>query len=334
MKIKKLLAVLALLLVLAGGIGTFSHFKNKFMSAPPNQLTLTDTGDPFPFIWTGQEINGEYEPHVAMLVPVTIPEVDQTFYMQFDMGAPSTVLDYNPIKSINERYGAIFELENDGERVVAKDVALRVGSVGVNATQLRFRAMGSAIDWSKPSSIVKIGTVGADFMEHHVLSIDFPNERITLGDASISTELPADAFAPLTFDGRKVFLSATLNDEPVSLWFDSGSSAFELIVEERTFERFAVPGAKRRTYSGNSWGSDITVHNVDAIGEFKFGDTSVPLTYVTYMEWPNKLQVWVMKLANLGGDLGGMTGNMLFLKTTLVLDAPNLRYAVIPHARE
>jgi hypothetical protein len=333
MKATKLLAVAALLLVLTSSIGTFFYFKNKFLSAPPNQLTLSDTGDPFAFTWAGQEINGEYEPHVAMFVPVTIRGIDETFYMQFDMGAPSTVLDYNPVKSINEKYGGIFQIEDDGERVVALDVALRVGSVGVEATELQFREMGSTIDWANPAPIIKIGTVGADFMAHHVLSIDFPNKQITLGDASVSAKLPADAFSPLSFDGRKVFLSATLNDEPVSLWFDSGSSAFELIVEEGTFERFAIPGAKRRTYIGKSWGSDITIHNIDAKGEFQFGDTSVPLTYVTYMEWPNKLQAWVMKLANLGGDLGGMTGNKLFLNTTLVLDAPNLRYAVIRQAQ-
>jgi hypothetical protein len=46
------------------------------------------------------------------------------------------------------------------------------------------------------------------------------------------------------------------------------------------------------------------------------------------MEWPNKMQAFILKAANIGGDLGGMTGNKLFLGKTLILDAPNLKYTV------
>lgn len=62
---------------------------------------------------------------------------------------------------------------------------------------------------------------------------------------------------------------------------------------------------------------------------FEFGTTSIPLTHVTYFEWPNKLQAWIMKASNIGGDLGGMTGNKLFVGKTLVMDFPNLRYILI-----
>ena len=102
-----------------------------------------------------------------------------------------------------------------------------------------------------------------------------------------------------------------------------------MIVEESTFLELATPGAERVTYTANSWGTGVTIHNIESNGAFKFGTTSVPLTYVTFIEWPNKLQAWIMKASNVGGDLGGMTGNKLFLGKTLVLDAPNLRYSVI-----
>ncbi|MGB0777918.1 MAG: hypothetical protein ACPGR7_07825 [Flavobacteriaceae bacterium] len=36
-----------------------------------------------------------------------------------------------------------------------------------------------------------------------------------------------------------------------------------------------------------------------------------------------------MKAPNLGGDLGGMTGNKFFLGKTLILDAPHLHYYLI-----
>ena len=330
MKKTKIVLIALALLIVIGATGTFMHFKNKFMSAPPNELTLSETGEPFEFVWYGQEINGEYEPHFAIFVPVTIPGVDHTFYMQFDTGAHSTVLDYKAVQSINEKFGPVFQVSREGDSAVVSNVALIVGTVSLQAGKMYFRAMGSEIDWSNPPQVIKIGTVGADFMERHALTIDYANQQITLSDTIATDQIAESDFSPFTFEARKVFLSAKLNDEDVSLWFDSGSSAFEMIVDESTFELLASPDASRRTYTGSSWGTGITVHNRDATGEFRFGSTSVPLTYVTYIEWPSKLQIWMMKASNVGGDLGGMTGNKLFLGKKLVLDTPNLRYAVIP----
>lgn len=330
MKTFKRILLALLILLVVGGTASFFYFKNKFLSAPPNTLTVSNLGQPFEFIWRGQDINGIYEPNLAMDVPVSIPGIDRTFYMQFDTGAPSTVFYYNSILSINEKYGDIFQLDTINNTLQVTDASLKIGTVNVKASAINFRGRGSKIDWSAidSTSVIKLGTVGSDFMEKHALIMDFKNEEITLTE-SIPDKIEAKAdFLPFTFDGRKIFLSAKLNNEPASLWYDSGSSAFELIVEESTFLELAAPGAERVTYMGNSWGKGVPIHNIESNGEFTFGETTVPLTYVTYFDWPDKLQEFIMKAANIGGDLGGMTGNKLFLGKTLILDAPNLRYAV------
>src|SRR5210317_1939002 len=97
--VKRILLALLILLVVGGTI-SFFYYKNKFMSAPPNTLTVSNLGQPFEFIWRGQDVNGTYEPNIAMDVPVYIPGVDQKFYMQFDTGAPSTVFYYNTVLSV------------------------------------------------------------------------------------------------------------------------------------------------------------------------------------------------------------------------------------------
>ena len=329
MKLLKRILIILLAIILVGGIAGFFYYKNKFMSAPPNRLTLSNLGQPFEFIWRGEDINGTYEPHVAMFVPVSIPGIDRTFYMQFDTGAHSTVFNYDKVLSINEKYGNVFQVDTIDNQVQVTDALLKVGTVNVEASSIYFRGRGSKIDWSDNTSIIKIGTVGSDFMEKYALIMDFKNEQITLAESVPETIDSKAAYLPFTFDGRKIFLSAKLNNEPASLWYDSGSSAFELIVEESTFLKLAKPGAERNTYSGNSWGTKVPIHNIESNGKFEFGTTVVPLTYVTYMEWPNKLQAWIMKASNVGGDLGGMTGNKLFLGKTLVLDAPNLRYSLM-----
>ena len=330
MKFVKRTLLILLALILVGGIGTFFYYKNKFMNAPPSTLTLSNLGKPFEFIWRSEKFNDKIEHHAAMFVPVTIPGVDRTFYMQFDTGAPSTVLYYKNVLSINEKYGDIFRIDTIDNRVRVVDASFKVGTVDVKASSVDFRGTGYTIDWSDSTSLIKIGTVGSDFMEKHVLIMDYKNEQITLTESVPETIEKETDFLPFTFDGRKVFLSASLNGEPASLWFDSGSSAFELIVEEDTFLELAKPGAERETFLINSWGSKIPCHNIESNGIFKFGSTSVPLTFVTYFEWPNKLLIWTMKASNLGGDLGGMTGNKLFINKKLILDAPNLRYAILP----
>ena len=101
-----------------------------------------------------------------------------------------------------------------------------------------------------------------------------------------------------------------------------------MIVEESTFWDLAAPSAEKDSFSINSWGTQVPTHNIKSNGEFQFGDVTIPLTTVTYMDWPNKMQAFMLKAANIGGELGGMTGNKLFIDKTLILDAPNLRYAV------
>lgn len=330
MKLFKRILLFVFLFIIISGVAGFFYFKNKFNSVPPNRLTVSELGQPFPFTWIEGEIGGKTDPHYAMFVPVTIPGIEDTFYMQFDVGAHSTVFLYNNILSINEKYGDIFQLDSTGERLGVANPRLTVGTVDLSASVIDFLGRGNEIDWSDTTSMKKIGTIGADFIEKNVLYLDFKNQLITLNETLPEAMVDAADLLPFTFEGRKIFLKAEINGEPASLWFDSGSSTFELIVEEKTFKKLAKPGAQKETFTVNSWGTGVVGHNIESEGEFKFGKTTVPLTFVTTMEWPNKLQTLMMKASNIGGDLGGMTGNKLFIDKTLILDVPNLRYTVIP----
>lgn len=330
MKLLKRILLILLVIILLGGTGTFFYFKNKFMNAPPSKITLSNMGQPFDFIWRSQKINDKIEPHAAMFVPVTIPGVDRTLYMQFDTGAPSTVFSYRNVLSINEKYGNIFKIDTIDGQVQVSDASFEVGTVKVKASAVDFRGMGYKIDWSDSTSFITLGTLGSDFMEKNPLLIDYKGRQITLTEAVPKSIEKRAHFLPFAFDGRKVFLSAKLNGEPVDLWFDSGSSMNELVVDEDTFWEMAKDGAEKESFLINSWGSKVPGYTIESEGVFEFGTTSVPLTQVTYFDWQNKLMVWTMKASSIGGDLGGQTGNKLFLNKTLVLDAPNLRYAVLP----
>lgn len=324
--IKRILLTL-LILIIVSATGGYFYFKDKFLGAPPSQLTVTPTSQSVDFIWRGMDINGVYEENIAMYVPITIPGVDRVFYMQFDTGAHSTVLYLSKVQSINEKFGDVFQLDTVDNILRVNDVDINVGTADIHANFLTFRGRGNPIDWEDTTAIIKLGTIGSDFIEKHMVTMDFKNQSITLAESQ-PIDVLGDENLPMTFEGRKVFLSAVLNDEPASLWYDSGSSAFELIVAESTFEDLATPGSERTTFEGNSWGDGVVIHNAPSSGRFEFGDIEVPLTYVTFIEWPNKLQAFMLKASNIGGDLGGMTGNKLFLDKVLILDTPNLSYRV------
>lgn len=329
MKILKGVVIVLGAILLLGAIGGYFYFKNKFMSAPPNQITTSNLGKPFDFIWVPIKVNEKLDPYGAMYVPVTIPGVDRIFYMQFDTGAHSTVMYYEKVRSINEKYGNLFKLDTVDQKLQITGASFQVGTVNLDASKLAFRGRGDKIDWSDTTTIIKLGTIGSDFIENHPIVIDYQNQKITLMESAPENQVGKSEFLPLTFDARKVFLSAELNNKPASLWYDSGSSAFEYIVEESTFLELAQPGAEKETYTANSWGDGVVVNNLASNGEFTFGSVKVPLKMVTYIEWPNKIQALMMKASSIGGDYGGMTGNKLFLGKILILDIPNLRYAVV-----
>ena len=88
--VKKVLLTFLALLVLSG-IGGYIFLRGSFQ-APPNQLVLNKETATIPFSWQAIELDGSREPFGAMLLPVTIPGLERRFWMQFDLGAPYSLL--------------------------------------------------------------------------------------------------------------------------------------------------------------------------------------------------------------------------------------------------
>ena len=61
-------------------------------SIPANQLILPSQSSTLSFIWQGDSIHSKWEEHVAMLIPVYLKNCPRRFYMQFDLGAASSLL--------------------------------------------------------------------------------------------------------------------------------------------------------------------------------------------------------------------------------------------------
>ncbi|GAB3821650.1 hypothetical protein GCM10028895_24230 [Pontibacter rugosus] len=83
------LSVLALLIL--SSAGGYLYFKRAF-KAPLNQLVIQKGTYEVPFTWMVDTLKDKINPNAAMLLPVTIPGSSKTFYMQFDLGAPYSMV--------------------------------------------------------------------------------------------------------------------------------------------------------------------------------------------------------------------------------------------------
>jgi hypothetical protein len=173
---------------------------------------------------------------------------------------------------------------------------------------------------------VIIGTVGTDFLDGRVVVIDYPKQVIVTG-----SEVPADLkkrvtdFPEFVYAGRRILLPATINRRRTILYFDSGSSAFELLTDKATCESMALLDAAPLRYAVSSWGRTMTANSFAVADSVVFGSQVVPLRQATYMEGASEAQVQQMKAFG----IGGMTGNKLFLQWALVLDTKQKKFGLV-----
>jgi hypothetical protein len=90
-----LASLVSLVVSLGGG---YVYFDRKF-TPPENALSVSSMATEVPIRWLATNGN----PHAALLLPVKLDGIADTFYMQLDLGSPSTVFYGNAIRSVLEQ---------------------------------------------------------------------------------------------------------------------------------------------------------------------------------------------------------------------------------------
>ena len=114
------------------------------------------------------------------------------------------------------------------------------------------------------------------------------------------------------------------------LFFDTGSSAFELITDEATFGLLASTNSVRVQSPVTSWDRTLIAHSITTGDSIEVGLKKIPIKKVTYMEGASTAQVEQMKKIG----IGGMTGNKLFLNHQLLLDTKNKKFGVFNSSKK
>lgn len=291
-------------------------------SLPPNHLTLPAGNYTLPLHWKGDSLRGQWEPHLALLIPVTIPGCPQTFYMQFDTGAPYSLFYGNKLQAIHRKYPATNAPGSPGDSLVY--YPFKAGPLPITARQIAVRSFDSSgIDWKNKRIPQIIGTLGADLLENKVIIIDYPRKSLFIGD-SLPANLQQLQLTSFLFAMRRILIPATIEGKNTILYFDTGSSAFELLTDKATCYKLAADSSQPIQYPVQSWGKTLTANTLVTHVSITVGGLAIPVHHATWIEGVSDAQVnQMMKMG-----IGGMTGNKLFLSYKLVLDTKNKKFAL------
>lgn len=314
-----LLKILAGLLVLLVALAAGGWFwaKQRF-AALPNDLQHISGPIVVPFEWVAHKQGDLTLPHAAMLVPVTIGGCHK-FMMQFDLGATSSVLYRKKMDDLGQRCATPPMIDRDGQRY-ALNMDIGIGDAIVYAAEIKQRNTGGAgIDWSQPDKRETIGTLGADLIDGKLVVIDYPAKKLIIADALPSEYSQPARWGTFTFEDRRVFLNARIDGKDTRLWFDTGTSAFELLTNSGTWEALAASGATPQVLTMNSWGRPMTLQRVKSDKQIEVAGVTLPVGHVTRVEGASFMQNLLGRVIN----MGGMTGNALFVEKVVVLDVKN-----------
>lgn len=312
--IKKICLVLSVFL-LVGSVAGYFYFDRKFTPLP-NSLLVKGEVEHLPIAWESNEVS----PMAALLLPVRLAGIPDTFYMQLDFGSPLTLFYCTPLTAIQQKYPGKAEL-SPGSPVLKSDFHL--GNMHVTSGDFKILNYGEDIDWRTTGRRYIIGTIGTDLLEKRVTIMDFRNNTCSFFGGIPSRE-SGRPFETFEFNKRRILLPAKIGEEEVTLLYDSGTSAFELVTSKSNWERYKKENAKAQIDEANSWGNSLQTFTAESNKELTFGRTRVPLRNVTYIEGTSFLQQMLMRFSG----MEGMTGNQLFKDRVVILDCASRRFAV------
>jgi hypothetical protein len=287
---------------------------------PSRQLVFPEEQFEVPFVWKGDSINGQWEHYAAMLIPVKLEGCPKQFYMQFDLGAPYSLFYRNKLTAIDSRYPLQLQL-SDSARIM-KAFNFTAGKARIQGRGMILQHLGtSRINWQN-DTIEIIGTLGTDLIGNKTVMIDYPGKKIIVGDTIPGK--PGLTLTDLIYANGSIILPALIKGKKTLLFFDSGSSAFELLTNKETAAMLAQPGVMPATYPVTSWGKILTAVSYTSSDSIEIAAVKMPLNRVTYIEGASEAQV--NRMMKMG--IGGMTGNKLFLHSILVLDIKNKRFGI------
>jgi hypothetical protein len=276
------------------------------------------------FRWRGTMMGERVVEHSVLQVPIRLPNAPDSLFLQLDTGSDQSMFYEVPYR----------ELRPDLPATLPRFVFERatVGTAALDGDTLWVRPKSG-----RPLASTRartIGTLGADVLRRRVLALDFGARRFALlpPNADVPAALDRRArWTPLTPRNGKLFVRAGLAGvDRDDLFFDSGSSAFPLVVRREIWRawtgRQPVDPANE-IWMATSWGREVPLIGAPLRGSltiagletrapmtFFHGDTAGPPGFFETSDYP----------------VSGYFGNALFGDSiTVIIDVPRGRFGVV-----
>jgi hypothetical protein len=221
------------------------------------------------------------------------------------------------------KYPGSIPKEEPGDKL--QNFLFKADKMPVLAKEMAVKQFDSTtINWTDKNSVEIIGTIGADLIDGKVAIIDYPHCRLTISNTIPEKLMRHIALTSFIYSNRSVLIPAKVKDKKTILYFDTGSSMFELLTDKETCNRLSIPNAKIWQYTVKSWDKFLIANTLPSNDSIELGNTTIPIHSSTYMEVISSSQI--ERMSKMG--IGGMTGNKLFLNYILVLDTKNHKFGL------
>jgi hypothetical protein len=256
------------------------------------------------FQWESDTSSGRPNPRAAMLIPVKLAGSKKTAYMQFDSGSPQSFFYVNAALSDTSKSLSNYQFTIDKTPAIALHITVK-GADAVSQSRI-------------------IGTLGTDLFAGKVLIIDYNHQQILIAEQVPALYKDQVTMHDFMFIQNSILLSGIIQGKSKLLYFDTGSSAFELLTDKKSFDGLASTPLKERVYPVKSWQSALTAYTADTKDSVALAGRTIPLMHVTWMDSASDAQVNRM----MAMGIGGMIGNQLFIGHILILDTKNKQFGM------
>lgn len=278
------------------------------------------------FIWAHDSLGNRYFERTAMLLPVKIEGLPDTFLFQFDLGADITRLYGNPLKAILRKHPEFNRIRRYkgsllfwNTQTAFKDLSLFLGDIKATTRNCYVMSgFGKHIsdDLLTDSSPIKIGTIGADLFQNKILVLDYPNQRFAICDT-----LPAilqTSFVNLSLDRHgRVIIPLQLKNRFYRVMFDNGASIFPLLASDDRADSFST-AQSTDTIAMSSWGTTQNVIGRPLKEPFQLGGQTYS-DIMIYADYRKEART---------NSYDAITGNVLFWDKMVIIDFKNKKFGV------
>ncbi len=289
-----------------------------------NYLVRPSKAHSIAFYWQGDSVNSKWEEHTALLLPVKLKNCPKQFFMQFDLGSPYSLFYKNKLLAIQEKYPKAIQLKESDDNLA--NYPFQIGKVPILAKKIAVKQFDSSmINWADQNSIEIIGTIGADLIDGKIVMIDYPKKKLTISQAMPAKLKSKLSFTDFIYVQRRILLPAKIKGKQTTLYFDTGSSRYELLTDKKTVQSLAIDHDKPIQTKVKSWDKYLTANTVSTNDSLEINNHKIAIRKATFMDGVSNSQVeQMMKMG-----IGGMTGNKLFLVYKLILDTKDKKFGLI-----